>query len=98
MCLYLLKEYNGSCVDGIDIAYKIIPDADFKFFITVNIKTRAKRRYLKLKRLNKKINFKEVLKSVKKCDKIDYNREISPLTKKFSMLINGENLTKRACF
>ena len=70
----------------------------FVSFITVNIKTRAKRSYLELKRLNKKINFKEVLKSVKKYDKIDYNREISPLTKKFSMLINGENLTKRACF
>jgi cytidylate kinase len=93
-----LKKYNGSCLDGRDITYKIIPDADFKFFITANIKTRAKRRYLELKRSNKKISFKEVLKSVKKRDKMDYNREISPLTKKFSMLINSENLTKRACF
>ena len=27
------KKYNGSCLDGRDITYKIIPDADFKFFI-----------------------------------------------------------------
>ena len=92
------KKYNGSCLDGRDITYKIIPDADFKFFITANIKTRAKRRYLELRRSNKKISFTTVLKSIKKRDKSDYNRKNSPLTKKFSMLINSENLTKRACF
>ena len=95
---YPPKKYNGSCLDGRDITYKIIPDADFKFFITANIKTRAKRRYLELKRLNKKISFNMVLKSIKKRDKSDYNRKNSPLTKKYSMLINSENLTKRACF
>ena len=92
------KKYNGSCLDGRDITYKIIPDADFKFFITANIKTRAKRRYLELRRSNKKISFNTVLKSIKKRDKSDYNRKNSPLTKKFSVLINSENLTKRACF
>ena len=92
------KRYNGSCLDGRDITYKIVPDADFKFFITANIKTRAKRRYLELRRFNKKISFNSVLKSIKKRDKSDYNRKNSPLTKKFSVLINSENLTKRACF
>jgi len=92
------KKYNGSCLDGRDITYKIIPDADFKFFITANIQTRAKRRYLELRRSNKKISFNMVLKSIKKRDKSDFNRKNSPLTKKFSMLINSENLTKRACF
>ena len=92
------KKYNGSCLDGRDITFKIVPDADFKFFITANIKTRAKRRYLELRRSNKKISFTTVLKSIKKRDKSDYNRKNSPLTKKFSMLINSENLTKRACF
>ena len=92
------KKYNGSCLDGRDITYKIIPDADFKFFITANVKTRAKRRYLELKKLKSNITFKEVLKSIKKRDKSDYNRKISPLTKKYSILINSENLTKKACF
>ena len=92
------KKYNGSCLDGRDITYKIIPDADFKFFITANIKTRAKRRYLELRSSNKRISFNTVLKSIKKRDKSDFNRKNSPLTKKFSMLINSENLTKRACF
>ena len=93
------KKYNGSCLDGRDITYKIIPDADFKFFITANAKTRALRRYKELKELNKKITLNDVLKSIKKRDKSDYNRNVSPLKKtRDSILINTTNLTKRSCF
>ena len=93
------KKYSGSCLDGRDITYKIIPDADFKFFITATIKTRALRRYKELKKINKQVTYKEVLKSIKKRDKSDYNRKISPLKKtKDSVLINTTNLSKRACF
>ena len=93
------KKYKGSCLDGRDITYKIVPDADFKFFITANVKTRAIRRYKELKVLNKKITYNEVLKSIKKRDKNDYNRKISPLKKtKDSVLLNTSKLTKRACF
>ena len=93
------KKYNGSCLDGRDITYKIIPDANFKFFITASVKTRALRRYKELKTLNKKISFNQVLKSIQKRDKSDYNRKISPLKKtQDSILINTTNLTKRSCF
>tara|TARA_A100001011_G_C14048955_1_gene731039 strand:+ start:180 stop:839 length:660 start_codon:yes stop_codon:yes gene_type:complete len=93
------KKFRGSCLDGRDITYNIIPDADFKFFITANVKVRALRRYRELKKSNKKILFKEVLKNIKKRDKSDYNRKISPLKKtKDSVLINTSNLSKRACF
>ena len=93
------KKYKGSCIDGRDITYKIVPDADLKFFITANLKTRAMRRYKELKRLKKKITFEKVLKSIKNRDKSDYNRKISPLKKtKDSLLINTTKLSKRACF
>jgi len=93
------KKYKGSCLDGRDITYKIIPDAEFKFFITASPKTRALRRYKELKTFNKKISLNEVLKSIKNRDKSDYNRKISPLKKtQDSILINTTNLTKRACF
>ncbi len=93
------KKFNGSCLDGRDITYKIIPDADFKFFITANLKVRAKRRFRELKKLKKKVSYISVLKSIKKRDKSDYNRQISPLKKtEDSILINTSNLSKRACF
>ena len=93
------KKYKGSCLDGRDITYKILPDADLKFFITANIKTRALRRYKELKMLNNKISYNQVLKSIKNRDKSDLSRKISPLKKtKDSLLINTTNLTKRSCF
>ena len=93
------KKFRGSCLDGRDITYNIIPDADFKFFITANLNTRALRRYKELKSINEKITYKDVLKSIKKRDNSDYNRKISPLKKtEDSVLINTSNLSKRACF
>ncbi len=93
------KKYKGSCLDGRDITYNIIPDADFKFYITANVKTRALRRYKELKGLKKKITYQEVLKSIKIRDKSDLNRKISPLKKtKDSLLINTTKLNKSSCF
>ena len=93
------KKYNGACLDGRDITYNIIPDADFKFYVTANVKIRALRRYKELKKNNEKITYQEVLKSIKKRDKSDVSRKIAPLKKtKDSLLINTTNLNKRACF
>tara|TARA_S200000501_G_scaffold368010_1_gene405229 strand:- start:451 stop:1107 length:657 start_codon:yes stop_codon:yes gene_type:complete len=93
------KNYKGSCLDGRDITYKIMPDADFKFYITASLKTRALRRFKELKRIDNSIKFRDVFKSVKKRDKSDKNRNISKLKKtKDSILINTTNLTKKACF
>ena len=93
------KNYNGSCLDGRDITYKILPDADFKFFLTANIKTRAKRRYNELKILNKKVKYIDVLKSIKQRDYSDYKRKVSPLKiTKDCILIDTTNLTIKKCF
>ena len=66
--------------------------ADVKLYITANLKVRAMRRYKELKVKNKKITFKEVLKSIKKRDKSDKNRKISPLKRTKDMyLINSSS-------
>ena len=93
------NKYAGSCLDGRDICSVIMPDADVKLFITANLKTRALRRYKELKAKNKNISLQEVLKSIKKRDKSDINRKISPLKKtKDSILLNTTNLSIRRCF
>jgi len=93
------KKYKGSIIDGRDITYNIMPEADFKFFITASTKTRALRRFKELKKLNKKISLNEVLKSIKKRDKSDYNRKVSPLKRtRDQYLISSENESKRSCF
>ncbi len=99
-CAYRFpKKFSGSCLDGRDITYRIIPDANFKFFITASLKVRAIRRYRELRKLGKKTTLKDVKKSIKTRDNSDFNRRISPLKRtKDSILINTTNLTKSACF
>tara|TARA_Y100000590_G_scaffold249602_1_gene280417 strand:+ start:9347 stop:10003 length:657 start_codon:yes stop_codon:yes gene_type:complete len=92
-------KYSGSVLDGRDIITVQIKDAMFKFFITANIETRAKRRFIEYKRLKKKITYKDVLKSLKNRDKSDRQRKHSPLKKtEDSILINTTKLSKKACF
>ena len=91
--------FAGSVLDGRDITSVIMKDAMFKFFITADLKTRAKRRYLEYKKLKSKISFKEVLKNLEKRDYLDKNRKNSPLIRtKDSFLINTSKLSKKASF
>ena len=93
------KKYAGSCLDGRDIGSVVVKDADVKFYITANVKVRASRRYKELKAKNKNITYKEVLKSIKKRDKSDKNRKISPLKKTKDMyLINSSSESISTCF
>jgi cytidylate kinase len=93
------RKFSGSILDGRDITSVQLKDAMFKFFITASLKTRAKRRYYEYKKLKKKISLQEVIKSIKKRDKLDRNRKYGPLKKtKDSILINTTKLSKKACF
>ena len=93
------KKFSGSVLDGRDITSVIMKNATFKFYITANLSVRAKRRFLELKKLKKKVSLKEVSKSLKNRDYLDKNRKYSPLKKtKDSILINTSKLSKKACF
>ena len=93
------RKYAGSCLDGRDIGSVVVKDANVKFYITANVKVRAMRRYKELKAKNKKITYKEVLKSIKKRDKSDKNRKISPLKKtKDMVLLNSSSESISSCF
>ena len=93
------KKYDGSCLDGRDIGSVIVKDADVKLFITAKVEIRAMRRFKELRAKNKKISYKQVLKSIKKRDKSDKNRKISPLKKTKDMyLINSSSESISTCF
>ena len=93
------KKYSGSVLDGRDITSVIMKDAMFKFYITANLRVRAKRRHAEFKKLKKRISYRYVLKSLRKRDFLDKNRKFSPLKKtQDSILINTSKLSKKACF
>ena len=93
------KKYKGSVLDGRDIITVQVRDAMFKFYITASLGVRAKRRFNEYRKLNKKITYKEVLKSLRNRDESDRKRRYGPLKKtKDSILINTTKLSKKACF
>ena len=73
---------NGNIImDGRDIGSKVLPEADYKFYITATLEERARRRYQDIKEKDPDISFEEVKKSVARRDKIDSERSYSPLIK-----------------
>ena len=93
------NKFFGSVLDGRDITSVIMKDAMFKFYITANVKVRARRRFNEFRKIKKNISYNQVLKSLRNRDYLDKNRKHSPLKKtKDSILINTSKLSKKACF
>ena len=69
-----------SCVlDGRDIGTFVLPDADFKFFLTASPEVRAKRRYDELTAKGYSVDFAELKEEIVKRDEQDANRALAPL-------------------
>ncbi len=95
------KGYKGSILNGRDVTHNIVPDADFKFYVTASITERSKRRYKELKKLGKNVSLSDVTKSLKKRDQSDKNRSRKQgrLEKnKDSRLINTTRLSINGSF
>ena len=78
------KKYGGCILDGRDIGTVILPNADFKFFITASIEIRAKRRLLEkniscLQEQNVECMLHSIIKDISRRDEVDKSRLISPL-------------------
>ena len=77
-------KFPGCILDGRDIGTKILPNADFKFFIDASIEVRAKRRLLEknisfLHENDEKCMLQSLIKKMTERDKLDRNRRTSPL-------------------
>jgi cytidylate kinase len=90
-----LGKGKGVIMDGRDIGTVVMPDADFKFFITANEDVRASRRYKELAEKNSEIiTYEEILQNIKKRDRIDSSRTHSPLTiAENAIIIDTSNMT-----
>ena len=66
-------------IEGRDIGSHVFPNADYKFYIEADINVRASRRMKDLSNANKSLD--DMCKLLLERDKIDSNRNISPLIK-----------------
>ncbi|MFP7654590.1 MULTISPECIES: (d)CMP kinase [Chryseobacterium] len=90
-----LAEKGGIIMDGRDIGTVVLPNADFKFFLTASIDERTKRRYNELLSLNIEANEQQVKENLIERDKIDSEREIAPLRQaEDAIVIDNTELSK----
>ncbi len=69
-----------SCVlDGRDIGSFVLPNADYKFYITASVDVRADRRYKELTLRGHKVDFEELKKEIEQRDYNDKHRDFAPL-------------------
>ncbi|MGM0411476.1 MAG: (d)CMP kinase [Bacillota bacterium] len=81
-------------VDGRDIASRVLPNADLKIYLTASVEERAKRRHEELLEKGEESSFDKIKDEIKKRDKLDKNREHSPLIKtEDAILIDSTNLS-----
>ncbi|WP_346985344.1 (d)CMP kinase [Chryseobacterium sp. POE27] len=91
-----LAEKGGIIMDGRDIGTVVLPNADYKFFMTASIDERTKRRYQELLSLGIDADEEQVKKNLIIRDKIDSEREIAPLKKADdAVIIDNTHLSKK---
>ncbi len=81
-------------LDGRDIGTVVLPDAEFKYFLTASAEIRARRRYEELIAKGEKVDYGAVLADVIERDKNDSTRKIAPLKQAYDAKeINSDELT-----
>ncbi len=76
-----LAKKGGVVMDGRDIGTHVLPDAEVKIFMLASVEERAERRHLE--NLNKGFdsNLEQLKEEIAQRDKLDSEREVSPLKK-----------------
>ena len=71
--------YGELVAEGRDMGTVVFPDANVKFFLTAAPEARAERRYKELLKKGETVLYDEVLSRILERDRIDTDREFSPL-------------------
>ncbi len=84
-----------SCVlDGRDIGTFVLPDADFKFYLTASPEVRAKRRYDEMVARGEQVDFEALKRDIAARDEQDSTRALAPLKKADdAILIDTSDIT-----
>jgi cytidylate kinase len=93
-----IAQEKNIVMDGRDIGTRVLPNAEYKFYITASVQERAIRRYKDINNRDEEYDkaFQEVKQEIERRDKIDSNREHSPLKKAEDAIeIDTTDLTKK---
>ena len=68
-------------MDGRDIGTNVLPNAEFKFFLTASAEERARRRYKELIEKGQDVEYEKILADINERDYNDSHRALDPLRK-----------------
>ncbi len=89
-----MGEKQDIIMEGRDIGTTVFPNADVKIYLECSVEERANRRYKQNLENGVESTYEEVLKSIKERNRLETEREISPLTKaEDAILVDSTNLT-----
>lgn len=74
-----VSKTHSLVMEGRDITWHVLPNADFKFYITASAEVRAERRIKDQHHTAKNLSYDEVLKDIIERDNKDKNRKLYPL-------------------
>lgn len=89
-----MAKNNNVIMDGRDIGTVILPDAEYKFFLTASAEVRADRRFKELKEKGIDVDYNALLEEIIQRDYNDSHRATAPLKQADdAMLIDSSNMT-----
>ena len=74
-----IGQRGGVVMDGRDIGTTVMPNAEYKFFLTASLEERARRRLTELLAKGEQLDLEQMMREIAARDKIDSERECAPL-------------------
>ena len=91
-----LAEKNDCVLDGRDIGTFVLPNADFKFYLTADAAERAKRRAAELEARGEPADVEKIQKEIEARDYADSHREFAPLRQaEDALLVDSTHLSAK---
>ena len=89
-----IAEQGQVVMIGRDIGTVVMPDADVKIYLDASAEERARRRHLELLERQNKADYGEILRAMKRRDRIDSRRATAPLARADdAILVDTDNLS-----
>ena len=89
-----LARENDVVMDGRDIGTNILPNAQYKIFLTASAEERANRRYKELVERGEKCDYEKIKADIIERDERDSNRATAPLKQaEDAILVDSSNMT-----
>lgn len=93
-----MGESKSIIMDGRDIGTNVLPNAEYKFFLTASPEERARRRTLELQQKGQDVVYQTILEDIEKRDFADSNRALNPLTQaNDALLVNTTGIPLEEC-